>query len=251
MLLKIDKLEVSVNDREIIRNYNLKINKGEIHAVMGPNGCGKSTLAKTIMGDSNYQINKGAIFFEKQDITKLKTDERANKGIFLAMQSPIEIEGVLNIDFLRSMMSSKNKANVLTNQLMKEVNEALIDLKMDDDILSRSVNAGFSGGERKKNEILQMKLLKPKLVILDEIDSGLDIDSLKIVAHNINQYKKEFPQSSLLIITHYPRILEFIKPDYVHIMTCGKIVKSGDYSLALAIEEKGYKEINSKKKNLE
>lgn len=248
MLLKIDKLEVSVNDREIIRNYNLKINKGEIHAVMGPNGCGKSTLAKTIMGDSNYQINKGAIFFEKQDITKLKTDERANKGIFLAMQSPIEIEGVLNIDFLRSMMSSKNKANVLTNQLMKEVNEALIDLKMDDDILSRSVNAGFSGGERKKNEILQMKLLKPKLVILDEIDSGLDIDSLKIVAHNINQYKKEFPQSSLLIITHYPRILEFIKPDYVHIMTCGKIVKSGDYSLALAIEEKGYKEINSKKK---
>ncbi len=251
MLLKIDKLEVSVNDREIIRNYNLKINKGEIHAVMGPNGCGKSTLAKTIMGDSNYQINKGAIFFEKQDITKLKTDERANKGIFLAMQSPIEIEGVLNIDFLRSMMSSKNKANVLTNQLMKEVNEALIDLKMDDDILSRSVNAGFSGGERKKNEILQMKLLKPKLVILDEIDSGLDIDSLKIVAHNINQYKNKFPQSSLLIITHYPRILEFIKPDYVHIMTCGKIVKSGDYSLALAIEEKGYKEINSKKKNLE
>lgn len=247
MLLKIDNLKVSINEKEILRNYKLKINTGEIHAIMGPNGCGKSTLAKTIMGDTNYQITAGSIFFKNQDITNLKTDERAKLGIFLAMQSPIEIEGVSNADLLRSIASSKEKANVDFLKLMNKVNDAITDLKMDPNIINRFVNAGFSGGERKKNEILQMKILKPKLVILDEIDSGLDIDSLKIVASNINQYKKDYPKSSLLIITHYPRVLEFIKPDYVHIMTCGKIVKSGDYNLALAIEKQGYKKIETKK----
>lgn len=247
MLLKIDNLKVSINEKEILRNYKLKINTGEIHAIMGPNGCGKSTLAKTIMGDTNYQIIAGSIFFDDQNITNLKTDERAKLGIFLAMQSPIEIEGVSNADLLRSIASSKEKANVDLLKLMNEVNDAIIDLKMEPNIINRFVNAGFSGGERKKNEILQMKILKPKLVILDEIDSGLDIDSLKIVASNINQYKKDYPKSSLLIITHYPRILEFIKPDYVHIMTCGKIVKSGDYDLALAIEKQGYKKMETNK----
>ncbi len=241
-MLKIDNLSVSINNKDILHNYNLEIKEGEIHAVMGPNGSGKSTLSKVIMGDNNYEIKKGNMFFNGKDICKLTTDERARQGIFLAMQSPIEIEGVTNADFLRTAVSSKQQKNINLYTFINEVEEIIGNLELEKTMINRSVNQGFSGGERKKNEILQMTLLKPQMVILDEIDSGLDVDSLRIVANNINDYKKNNPNSSILIITHYPRILKYIKPDYVHIMTCGKIVKTGDYNLALAIEDKGYKQ---------
>lgn len=245
LLLKIDNLNVLVGDKQLLHNYNLNIDKGEIHAIMGPNGSGKSTLAKVIMGAEDYKIITGDIYYDNEDITKLKVDERARKGIFLAMQSPLEIEGITNADFLRTALNTKTKTNVDIYQFIKETEDAINELKMDSNMLHRSINSGFSGGERKKNEILQMKILKPKLIILDEIDSGLDIDSLKIVAHNILQYQQENKEVSILIITHYPRLLNYIKPDYVHIMTCGKIVKSGDYELALKIENQGYNNVKT------
>ena len=240
MLFKIDNLSASISDKKILNDYNLKIDKGEVHAIMGPNGSGKSTLSKVIMGAPDYKVLGGSVHFEGENILELEVDERARKGIFLAMQSPIEIDGVSNSDFLRTAISAKNNKNVNLYEFIKKVGNVSEDLKMDDGMIHRSINKGFSGGERKKNEILQMRLLEPKLVILDEIDSGLDVDSLKIVSENIVKYKEENPDVSILIITHYPRILNYIKPDYVHIMTCGKIVKTGDYNLALEIESKGY-----------
>jgi Fe-S cluster assembly ATP-binding protein len=244
MLLKINNLSVSVEDKEILRNYNLEIKKGEIHAIMGPNGSGKSTLSKVIMGAPHYKITTGNIFFNNSDIAQVPTDQRARLGLFLAMQAPIEIEGVSNIDFLRTALGSKNNNNINLYQFIKQVDTLIEDLNMDKKMIHRSINKGFSGGEKKKNEVLQMKLLEPIMIILDEIDSGLDIDSLKIVAKNINDYKKKNKDISILIITHYPRILNDIKPDYVHIMTCGKIVKTGDYNLALEIENKGYQPLD-------
>lgn len=244
MILKIDNLRVVIDNKEILHDYNLGIKKGEIHAIMGPNGSGKSTLARVIMGDPIYQIKKGKIYFNDKDITKLSTDERARLGIFLAMQSPIEIDGVSNVDFLRTALSTKQKENIYLYDFINKINTYADDLKMDRKMINRSINKGFSGGERKKNEILQMKLLTPKLVILDEIDSGLDIDSLRLVADNINDYKKSYPDANILIITHYPRILNYIKPDYVHIMTCGKLVKTGTYDLALSIESEGYNKVS-------
>jgi Fe-S cluster assembly ATP-binding protein len=240
IMLKIDNLFVNIDNKKIINGYNLEIKEGEVHAIMGPNGSGKSTLSKTIMGDTHYTVTEGEIIFNGTKLNDLKTDERARLGIFLAMQSPMEIEGVSNADFLRTALSTKSNGNINLYQFAKNTEKITEDLKMNKDMIHRSLNVGFSGGERKKNEILQMKLLEPKLIILDEIDSGLDIDSLKIVALNINDYKMTHPDTSILIITHYNRILEFIKPDYVHIMTCGKIVKTGDYHLALELENSGF-----------
>ncbi len=250
MLLKIDNLDVKVNDKQILNHYNLEIGVGEIHAIMGPNGSGKSTLSKTIMGDKKFVIANGSIIFNDKIINDLKPDERARLGIFLGMQSPIEIDGVSNSDFLRTALSIKNEGQLNLYEFVKKTEAITDELQMDRKMIHRSINAGFSGGERKKNEILQMKLLEPKFVILDEIDSGLDIDSLKIVADNINDYKTTHPDTAILIITHYQRILEFIKPDFVHIMTCGKIVKTGDYKLALELENYGFNIVNKDKNDV-
>ena len=244
MLLSISNLSIDVNDKEILKDFNLDIKEGEIHAIMGPNGTGKSTLSKVIMGNKNYNIKSGDILFENKSILSMKTDEIARLGIFLSMQNPISIESVKNSEFLKTALSSKTGENVRIYDFMKIIDKNIKDLDIKEEMIHRSINVGASGVERKKNEILQMKILKPKLIILDELDSGLDIDSLKKVCKNINEYKKENKDSSILIITHYPRILEYIKPDYVHIMMNGNIKKTGDLSFALKVEKDGYKWLN-------
>lgn len=250
MLLKIDNLSVNIDDKTILNDYNLSINTGEIHVIMGPNGSGKSTLSKTIMGDTHYKIINGTINFDGRDLNNLKTDERARMGIFLGMQSPMEIEGVSNADFLRTALSIKNNGNLNLYAFIKQTQAITEDLHMEKDMIHRSINVGFSGGERKKNEILQMKLLEPKFIILDEIDSGLDVDSLRIVAENINDYKVSHPDTAILIITHHQSILDYIKPDFVHVMSCGKIIKTGDLQLALEIEKYGFDIISSRKESV-
>lgn len=245
MKLEIKDLDVLVEDRKILSNFSLNINEGEIHALMGPNGTGKSSLSKVIMGNNKYKVVKGDILVNNESILSLETYERARLGIFLSMQNPTSIDGVKNSEFLRTAISSLNKEKKMTVfQFLTEANSAIADLKMDPDMLYRSVNFNFSGGERKKNEILQMKLLKPKLIILDEIDSGLDVDSLKIVCENINNYLKENPTASVLMITHYSRIFEYLKPDYIHMMIDGNIKKTGTISLAYEIEKEGYNMMN-------
>lgn len=207
---------------------------------MGPNGTGKSTLSRVIMGDSNYKVMSGDILFNGNSILDKSVDERSRMGIFLAMQYPMEIEGVSNQDFLRTAMSSKEGKQVGLYDFIMKCEKASEELKMDKNLIHRPLNVGFSGGEKKKNEVLQMKLLKPSLIILDELDSGLDVDSLKIVSSNIKDYIKENKDATLLIITHHQKVLEYIKPDYVKVLYNGKIVDSGDYKLSLEIEEKGY-----------
>ena len=239
-MLTIKDLNVSVDDKKVLNKFNLEIGDGSIHVIMGPNGVGKSTLSRVIMGDSNYKVNSGEILFNGEDITKMSTDLRSRLGIFLAMQYPMEIDGVSNQDFLRTAMSSHSEKNVGLYDFIMQCEKALDELKMDKNLIHRSLNVGFSGGEKKKNEVLQIKLLKPKFIILDELDSGLDVDSLKIVAKNIAMYKKDNPDTSILIITHLSKILEYIKPDYVHVVIHGNIVATGDYSLALDIEKDGY-----------
>ena len=244
-MLKIENLCVKVTDRDILNDFNILIGDGEVHAVMGPNGTGKSTLSKVIMGSSDYEILSGKIIFNSEDISKLEVDERSRKGIFLSMQNPISIEGVTNSEFLRTALNARSEEPIKLFDFIKMVETNIKDLGIKNDIVHKAINDGSSGGERKKNEVLQMKVLKPSFIILDEVDSGLDVDSLRVVCDNINKYKDENPKTSILIITHYPRILEYIKPDYVHMMVGGKIVKTGDQSLAFEIEKNGYNELVS------
>lgn len=237
--LLIKDLTATIDNKVILNNFSLKINEGEIHAIMGPNGVGKSTLAKVIMGDPAYKIISGEIYYDNVLLNDLKVDERAHLGLFLGMQLPLEIDGVSNADFLRTAMHEKlgNDFNLMT--FIKELEANMKILNMDLNMMHRSINKGFSGGERKKNEILQMYMLKPSFVMLDEIDSGLDVDSLRIVADNLNRYY-DINKPSFLVITHYQKFLDYVKPDYVHIMIDGTIVKSGDASLVGIVEDKGY-----------
>ena len=235
-MLKIENLNTSIDGKDILKNFYLNINAGEVHALMGPNGTGKSTLSKVILNNKKYQKLSGKIIFDDVDITNMSTDEIARKGIFLCNQLPCEIDGVTTADFLRTALNEKEEVSLY--QYIKKIDSAVKDLKMDENMIHRSMNKGFSGGEKKKNEILQLKVLEPKFIILDELDSGLDVDSLKIVCENINSYLKEHENTSVLIITHYPKILQYIKPDYVHVMVNGNIKKTGYASLALEIEEK-------------
>ena len=241
-MLSIKNLSVKVIDSDIniLNKLNLEIGNGEVHAIMGPNGTGKSTLAKIIMGHYQYEVTNGSIKFNNKDITKLSVDERAKLGIFLSMQDHTVIDGVSNSEFIRTAQNEINGSKTNLYEFIKNMESSLDDLKLDSNMIHRSINKDFSGGEKKKNEILQMKLLKPKFIILDELDSGLDVDSLKIVCKNINKYLKDNKDCSILIITHYPRILEYIKPDYVHILKDGNIKKTGDMKLALEIEKNGY-----------
>ena len=245
-MLKIENLQVSVENKIILKDFNLAIKSGEIHVLMGPNGIGKSTLTKVIMGDPNYVIESGNIYYNNNLINNMSVDERSRLGIFLGMQLPMEIEGVTNADFLRSALSIREKENFKLFDFIKQLDKNVEALDMKKDMIHRGINQGFSGGERKKNEILQMYMLKPSLVMLDEIDSGLDVDSLKIVGNSIMNYYKEY-NPAMLLITHYQRLLDYIKPTHVHIINDGKIVKTGDYSLVKEIEEKGFQEIKSKK----
>ena len=239
-MLSIKNINVSVSGKEVLNNFNLEINDGSIHVVMGPNGVGKSTLSRVIMGDNHYEITNGDILFNGESIKGLATDVRSRKGIFLVMQYPMEIDGVSNQDFLRTAMSSHSGEKIGLYDFILQCEKASDDLKMDKDLIHRSLNVGFSGGEKKKNEVLQIKLLKPSFIILDELDSGLDVDSVKVVAENILNYKKENPNTSILIITHLPKLLEYLIPDYVHVVVDGNIKATGGYELAKKIEMDGY-----------
>lgn len=239
-MLKINNLTVEIDKKIILDNFNLNIEPGTIHTIMGPNGVGKSTLSRTLMGDPRYNVMNGEIIFKNTNIINMPPDERSRLGMFLAMQSPLEIDGVSNQDFLRTAISSKNNERIGLYQFIKEVETSLDELNMNKDLIHRSLNVGFSGGEKKKNEVLQIKLLKPNFIILDELDSGLDVDSLRIVCKNLKDYLKQYPNTSILIITHYSMILEYLKPDYVHIFSNKHIVKTGDYNLVSDIEKNGY-----------
>ena len=240
MKLEIKNLSVEVENKIILDKFNLTVNNGEIHAIMGPNGVGKSTLSRVIMGDNRYKVLSGDILADGESIIKKTPDERSKLGIFLAMQSPMEIDGVSNQDFLRTAISQKNNQKVSLYEFIKKCDNGLEDLKMNKELIHRSLNVGFSGGEKKKNEVLQIKLLTPSLIILDELDSGLDIDSLKVVCQNILKYLEENPDTSLLIITHYKMILDYLTPNYVHILGNKKIVKTGNHNLINDIEKHGY-----------
>ena len=238
-ILKIENLTVEVDGKVILKDFNLEIKSGEIHAIMGPNGTGKSTLTKVIMGDDNYKIVSGKIYYNGKVINKMPVNERAKMGIFLGMQMPLAIEGVTNADFLRSALRAKEGDKFKLLPFIREVDKLTKKLHMDPEMIHRGINDGFSGGERKKNEILQMCILKPDVVLLDEIDSGLDVDSLKLVGESVMDYYNE-RKPAILLVTHYQRLLDYIKPDFIHIMKDGHIVLSGDSSLALKIEKEGY-----------
>ena len=240
-MLKINNLKAKVEEKSILNGFTLNINPGEVHAIMGPNGSGKSTLSNILSGKKGYDVS-GEILFENSDLFSLETEERAHKGIFLAFQYPLEIPGVNTSVFLKTSLNAIRKARgekeLDALEFLKLVKQKSKDLKFDEEKLNRQLNVGFSGGEKKKNEILQMSILNPKLSILDETDSGLDIDALKIVANGVNSLRKK--NNAFLIITHYQRLLDYIKPDYVHVLMNGKIIKSGGPELAIELEKKGY-----------
>lgn len=241
-MLEIKNLSVSIDHTPIIKGLNLTVQPGEIHAIMGPNGAGKSTLAKVLAGHPSYDVTDGEVWFKGQNILELDPDERAHLGLFMSFQYPVEIHGVSNVQFLRIAANANRKANNLPEYSEAEF-ETLIDQKMAlmeirSEFKERNLNEGFSGGEKKRNEILQMAVLDPSLAILDETDSGLDIDALKVVAKGVNTLMN--PERGLILITHYQRLLDYIRPDFVHVMVDGKIVKTGDASLALELEAKGY-----------
>ncbi|HLO99419.1 MAG TPA: Fe-S cluster assembly ATPase SufC [Fimbriimonas sp.] len=241
-MLTISNLRASVEEKEILKGINLTINPGEVHAIMGPNGSGKSTLASILAGRSDYEVTEGSVDFEGQDLLELDPEERAAEGLFLAFQYPVEIPGVTNTYFLRSALNSirayHEEPEISAKDFMALVKEKAQMMELDPSMLSRSVNEGFSGGEKKRNEIFQMAVLEPKLCVLDETDSGLDIDALKIVANGVNALRS--PERATLVITHYQRLLDYIVPDFVHVLMDGRIVKSGGKELALELEAKGY-----------
>ena len=240
-MIDIKNLRASVDEKEILKGLNLKIGKGEVHAIMGPNGSGKSTLSYVLSGKEGYNVS-GEIKFNKKNLLELNAEERAREGIFLAFQYPIEIPGVFTNNFLRTSLNSVRKANGKAElnaiDFLKIVKEKAKELNIGEEMLARPLNVGFSGGEKKRNEILQMSFLEPSFVVMDETDSGLDIDALKIVSNGVNSLRD--PERSFLIITHYQRLLNYIKPDFVHVLSDGKIVKTGDWKLALDLEDEGY-----------
>ena len=242
--LEILNLHSSVEDKEILKGVDLVVNTGEIHAIMGPNGTGKSTLAGTIMGNYKYTVSEGEINLDGENVLEMEVDERARKGLFLGMQHPIEISGITNSDFIKTAMQARlpEGENVSLFKFIRSLDKAVTELKMSPDMPHRYVNEGFSGGERKRNEILQLKMLKPSFAILDEIDSGLDVDALRIVGENINSMRG--PEFGAIIITHYQRLLEYIDVDFVHIMIGGRIVYTGGKELIKKIDEEGYDWLN-------
>ena len=241
-MLQINNLHAKVEDKDILKGINLIVNAGEVHAIMGPNGSGKSTLASVIAGKDEFEISQGEINFEGADISELDPEERAHKGIFLSFQYPVEIPGVSVTNFIKTAINENRKAqgqkDMPASAMLKMIKEKADLLEIDRKFLSRSLNEGFSGGEKKRNEIFQMAMLEPKLAILDETDSGLDIDALKIVANGVNKLKNS--DNAVILITHYQRLLDYIVPDFVHVLMDGKIVKSGTKELAYKLEEKGY-----------
>jgi Fe-S cluster assembly ATP-binding protein len=241
-MLKIKDLQAQVEDNQILKGINLEINAGEIHAIMGPNGSGKSTLSSVIAGREDYEVTDGAIDFDGEDLLDLDPEERAHKGIFLSFQYPVEIPGVTVSNFIKTAINESRKGRgeepMEAREMLAKMREKSALLEMDKSYLSRSLNEGFSGGEKKRNEIFQMAMLEPKLAILDETDSGLDIDALRIVANGVNKLRSK--DNAVVVITHYQRLLDYIKPDYVHVLYKGKIVKSGGPELAHELEERGY-----------
>jgi Fe-S cluster assembly ATP-binding protein len=241
-LLEIKNLQATVDDRQILNGLDLVVNNGEVHAIMGPNGSGKSTLAHVLSGKPDYEVTGGTVTLDGEDLLAMEIDERAAKGLFLAFQYPIEIPGVATMTFLRTAMNAQRKTRgepeLSTPEFMKQVREAAKKLSIDQEMLRRPVNVGFSGGEKKRNEILQMALLEPKLAVLDETDSGLDIDALKIVADGVNRLRS--PERGMIVITHYQRLLDHIVPDVVHVLSRGRIVRTGGKELAIELEARGY-----------
>lgn len=241
-MLNIQNLQASVDDKQILKGLNLEVKAGEVHAIMGPNGSGKSTLSQVLAGNDAYEVTGGAATFEGKDLLDMATEERAREGVFLAFQYPVEIPGVSNLQFMKTAINNIRRHQGLEEinaaSFMKLAKEKIKQVNLDPSFLKRGVNEGFSGGEKKRNEIMQMLMLEPKLAILDETDSGLDIDALKVVAEGVNALRS--PDRAVIMVTHYQRLLDYIVPDYVHVLANGKIIKSGGKELALELEEKGY-----------
>ncbi|KIF83220.1 Fe-S cluster assembly ATPase SufC [Noviherbaspirillum autotrophicum] len=241
-MLKITNLHASVDGNEILRGLNLTVNAGEVHAIMGPNGSGKSTLAQVLAGRDNYHVTAGEVLYQGRDLLPLAPEERAREGVFLAFQYPVEIPGVSNVYLLKAAVNNVRKHRGLPEldamEFLKLIKQKMKQMQMSDELLYRSVNEGFSGGEKKRNEVLQMALLEPKLAILDETDSGLDIDALQLVAQGINALRS--PERAMIMVTHYQRLLDYVVPDFVHVLSQGRIVKTGGKELALELEERGY-----------